>query len=385
MRMKLRVLVVFGGESVEHEISILSAHQVMEAMDPEVYEILPLYIAKNGTMYYDVTLSSLDTFDDLQHITNNYMEVTLLHRHQHFYMIPLKHHIFTKEIEFDIAFPVLHGTHGEDGMFQGFLSTLKIPYVGCSVLAGAIGQDKIIMKQVLEDSGLPLTPWYFWTMEKPLNDTFFRKAQRLGYPLIVKPANLGSSIGIEVVHNEVELHKAMIEAYQYDPRVVIEKVVEHLREINCSVLGDERSCEASVLEEVKKQDEILSYSDKYIGGKKMKGMVNAPRRDPVDIDEDLYLEIQLLAKEAFHALCASGVSRIDFLMNDESKDLYVNEINTIPGSLSFYLWQRSGVSFSMLIDRLIDIARKRYARAQKQVFTYDTNILKLNPKGTKTE
>lgn len=381
--MKLRVLVVFGGESVEHEISILSAHQVMEAMDHKSYDIIPLYIAKNGKMYYDITLSSLDTFDDLDHVCSCFLEVTLLHRDQHFFIIPVKHHVIKKEIEFDIAFPVLHGTHGEDGMFQGFLATLKIPYVGCSVLAGAIGQDKIIMKQILEDSGLPVTPWYYWTLSKPLEDAFFRKAQRLGYPLVVKPANLGSSIGIAVVHNEVELHKAMIEAYQYDPRVVIEKAVEHLREINCSVLGDERECEASVLEEVKKQDEILSYSDKYIGGKKMKGMVNAPRRDPVDIDEDMRLEIRQLSKETFRALCASGVSRIDFLMNDESKDLYVNEINTIPGSLSFYLWQRSGVPFSTLIDRLIELATKRYARIQKQIFTYDTNILKLNPKGGK--
>lgn len=381
MRMKLRVLVLFGGESVEHEISILSAHQVMEAIDHDVYEVIPLYIAKNGNMYYDITLASLDTFDDLQHISDCFMEVTLLHRNQQFFVIPVKHHMFAKEIEFDIAFPVLHGTHGEDGMLQGYLSMLKIPYVGCSVLAGAIGQDKIIMKQILEDSGLPVTPWYYWTVFKPLGDAFFRKALRLGYPLVVKPANLGSSIGIAVVNNEVELHKAMIEAYQYDPRVIIEKVVEHLREINCSVLGDETYCRASTLEEVKKKEEILSYSDKYIGENKRKGMANTPRRNPIDIDEDMTLEIKALAMETFTALCASGVSRIDFLMNDESKDLYVNEINTIPGSLSFYLWQKDGLSFSNLIDQLIAIARKRYARNKKQVFTYDTNILKLHPKG----
>lgn len=383
--MKLRVAVVFGGESVEHEISILSAHQVMEAMSLDKYEIIPLYISKEGRMYYDVTLSVLETFEELDKIPGYCMEVTLLHRNQHAYIVPVKHHIFAKEIEFDIALPVLHGTHGEDGSFQGYLSTLKIPYVGCSVLGGALGQDKIIMKQVLEDSGLPVTPWFYWTLYKPLDDAFFRKAQRLGYPLVVKPANLGSSIGIEVVHNEVELHKAMIEAYQYDRRVVIEKAIEHLREINCSILGDEQSCEASILEEVCGHDEILSYQDKYIGKQCTKGMVNAQRKIPAPIHEDLRDEIQQLAVETFRSLCASGVSRIDFLMNDESKDLYVNEINTIPGSLSFYLWEKSGVSFPDLIDRLLDLAKKRYAREQKQIYSYATNILKMKQNGMKAK
>lgn len=383
--MKLRVAVVFGGESVEHEISILSAHQAMNAMDPSRYEIIPLYIAKDGRMYHDVTLSVLETFEDLEKIPGYCDEVTLLHRDQRFFIIPVKHHMFAKEKEFDMAFPILHGTHGEDGCFQGFLSTLRIPYVGCSVLGGALGQDKIIMKQVLEDSGLPVTPWFFWTLSKPLDDAFFRKAERLGYPLIVKPANLGSSIGIALVHNEVELHKAMIEGYQYDRRIVIEKAVEHLREINCSVLGDETACRTSILEEVRKQDAILSYSDKYIGSDASKGMANTARRIPADVDDDLRLEITQLAKETFTALCAAGVSRIDFLMNDESKDLYVNEINTIPGSLSFYLWERSGIPFSQLIDQLLDIARKRYARSQKQIFSYSTNILNMQGAGMKAK
>ncbi|MEG0469349.1 MAG: D-alanine--D-alanine ligase family protein [Longicatena sp.] len=383
--MKLRVVVVFGGESVEHEISILSAHQVMEEMNPYLYEVIPLYLSKDGKMYHDITLCSLETFEEMEKIPGYCSEVTLIHRNQHFFIIPVKHSLFAKEKEFDIVFPILHGTHGEDGSFQGFLSTLKIPYVGPRVLGGAIGQDKIIMKQVLEDSALPIVPWYYWTLSKPLDDSFFRKAERLGYPLVVKPANLGSSIGISITHNEVELHKAMIEAYQYDRRVIIEKVVENLREINCSVLGDEVECIASVLEEVKKQDDILSYKDKYIGVDASKGMQNAPRKIPADLEEDLTLEIQELAKETFKTLCGSGVSRIDFLMNDESKDLYINEINTIPGSLSFYLWQKSGIPFPELITRLLDMAIKQYARDQKQIYSYPTNILTMKHQGMKAK
>lgn len=381
--MKLRVVVAFGGESVEHEISILSAQQVMAAMDRNRYEVIPMYIAKDGVMYSGTMLCTMEAFRDLDTLVQQCVNVTLLHRNQCFYMVPCKHHIFSRETEFDMVLPVLHGTHGEDGSFQGFLSTLKIPYVGCSVLGGAIGQDKIIMKQVLEDSGLPITPWYFWTLEKPMEEAFFRKAERLGYPLVVKPANLGSSIGIAIVQNEVELHKAMLEAYQYDRRVVIEKAVDHVVEINCSIIGDEESCIASALEEVHKEDVILSFRDKYVGKHKMKGMLNASRIIPANIEDELKEEFQLLAKEAFQALNAAGISRIDFLMNGKTKDVYINEINTIPGSLSFYLWQESNLSFSDLIDELIALAKKRYRKQKRIVYSYDTNILKDYEAGSK--
>lgn len=383
--MKLGVVIAFGGESVEHEISILSAQQVMAAMDSTIYDIIPLYISKNGRMYYDDDLQSMDLYQDLTMIEQQYMEVTLLHRAQQNYIVPVKHHFFAKEKVFDIVLPVLHGTHGEDGTFQGFLSTLKIPYVGCSVLGAALGQDKIIMKQVLEDSGIPVTPWFFWTLATPMNDAFFRKAQRLGYPLVIKPANLGSSIGVAVVHNEVELHKEMLVAYQYDRRVVIEKCIQHVQEINCSVLGDEESCEISMLEEVFGKEEILRYDDKYSSKMASKDTMHGAHTIPADVDEDQRLEIQQLAQETFIHLCASGVSRIDFLLNKESRDLYVNEINTIPGSLAFYLWAKSGVSFPELIDRLLTIARRRYAKEQQRIYSYSTNILALQGKGMKVK
>lgn len=379
--MRLRVVVAFGGESVEHEISIISAQQVMKAMDATRYEVIPLYISKSAQFYYDQSLVDMEIFKDLDSLKKRAREVRFSKRQGLFSLVGIKSRLLTFEIPFDIVLPILHGTHGEDGTFQGFLRMQKIPYVGCSTLGGAIGQDKIIMKQILAESGIPITPWFFHTYEKGIDDeAIYRKALRLGYPLVVKPANLGSSIGIHVVHDEGALRAAMKEAFQYDHRIVIEKAIENLREINCAVLGDETHRVASVLEEVVKRDEILSYEDKYIGANKTKGMANTQRSIPANIEDDLRIEMSTLAKETFQALCASGVSRIDFLMNDLSKDLYVNEINTIPGSLAFYLWEKSGISFSELIDKLIKIGIHQYQKEQDMTYVYESNILQL-PQG----
>lgn len=203
--MKLKIAVAFGGRSVEHEISVLSAQQVMAALDEERYEILPLYIAKDGRMFCEEELRELETFQHIEEFIADHTSVALIRRDAHTYLIPSRRKLFARDKEVDLVFPVLHGTNGEDGTFQGYLKTIGIPYVGCSVLAGAIGQDKVIMKQVLQDSGLSVVPWFFWTLHQPMEQSFFKKAQRLGYPLIIKPANLGSSVGIAVAHNDVEL------------------------------------------------------------------------------------------------------------------------------------------------------------------------------------
>ena len=321
-------------------------------------------------------MRELETFQHIEEFIADHDSVSLIRRDAHTYLIPSRRRLFAKEREVDLVFPVLHGTNGEDGTFQGYLKTLGVPYVGCSVLAGAIGQDKVIMKQVLQDSGLRVVPWFFWTLHQPMEQSFFKKAQRLGYPLIIKPANLGSSVGIAVAHNDVELHKSMIEAFQYDHKVVIEKVIEPLREINASVLGDEDGCRCSTLEEVIKQDEILSYQDKYNGQGKSKGMVSTSRKLPAELTEEQTEEVQRMAMDTFRSLNAAGVVRIDFLMQQDSGELYVNEINTIPGSLSFYLWEQEGLSFSALLDELIALALQRMRREHTMIFSYDTNILK---------
>lgn len=383
MRMKLKIVIAFGGTSVEHEISILSAHQVMHAISLAQYEIIPLYIAKDGLMYTGNCLFALENFKDLDMLCDMAECCHMIRRGQACYLTKATHKLFSKDIAFDMVFPVLHGTNGEDGAFQGFLKTLQVPYVGCSVLGGAIGQDKVIMKQLLQMQGIPMTPWFSTSISQRIDISIFDRAKSLGYPLIVKPANLGSSIGICVVNDEKELHKAMLEAYQYDRKLVIEKVVEHMKEINCSVLGSDEGSRASVLEEVSKQDAILSYNDKYVGTNKTKGMANAARIIPANLEEDLTNTIQDYAMKTFAILNATGVSRVDFLLNEETQEVFVNEINTIPGSLSFYLWEKSGISFDQLIDELIQIARNQYRQEKQRIYTYTTNILQTYQQGTK--
>ncbi|MEF2783976.1 D-alanine--D-alanine ligase family protein [Erysipelotrichaceae bacterium HCN-30851] len=373
--MKLNIAVAFGGKSVEHEISVLSAIQVMSAISDD-YEIFPLYIAKDGRMFCEEELKSLDTFSNIEQFTLQHQPVTLVRRDANVYLVPARKHFFEKERRVDLVIPVLHGTNGEDGSFQGYLQTLGIPYTGCSVLAGAIGQDKVIMKQILQDSGLRVVPWFYWSRNEKMEEDFFKKAQRLGYPLVVKPANLGSSIGIKVVNNDSELHVAMMDAYEYDHKVLIEKKIEPLREINISLLGDEEHCICSMLEEVLKQDDILSFENKYIGKHANKGMINTSRKLPADLSEEQIEEIQRMAKETFYALNASGVVRIDFLMQKDSEVVYINEINSIPGSLSYYLWKKDQMNFTTLIEELIQLAFKRKRNEDKKVYSFSSNILK---------
>lgn len=373
--MKLNIAVAFGGKSVEHEISVLSAIQVMSAISDD-YEIFPLYIAKDGRMFCEEELKSLDTFSNIEQFTLQHQPVTLVRRDANVYLVPARKHFFEKERRVDLVIPVLHGTNGEDGSFQGYVQTLGIPYTGCSVLAGAIGQDKVIMKQILQDSGLRVVPWFYWSRKEKMEEDFFKKAQRLGYPLVVKPANLGSSIGIKVVNNDSELHVAMMDAYEYDHKVLIEKKIEPLREINISLLGDEEHCICSMLEEVLKQDDILSFENKYIGKHANKGMINTSRKLPADLSEEQIEEIQRMAKETFYALNASGVVRIDFLMQKDSEVVYINEINSIPGSLSYYLWKKDQMNFTTLIEELIQLAFKRKRNEDKKVYSFSSNILK---------
>lgn len=371
--MNLKVLVVFGGVSVEHEVSILSALQVMSAM-PLSYDVLPLYIAKDGTMYHDECLCNLDTYHQVDTFIPKLMQVDI-QKDKERYFLKQKKGLRKKEIVFDIVFPVLHGTNGEDGSFQGYLKTLQIPFVGCDVLGAAIGQDKEVMKMILQDRGLPLVPWFCWHKEETDTQLLLEKANRLGYPMIIKPANLGSSIGIGVAHHPEELQICIQEAFLYDHKVLIEKLISPLREINCAVLGSHANCKTSVLEEVMKQDDILSFHDKYEQGSKNQGMASATRQIPAQIPDDVKDEIQRYAQETFKALQAEGVCRIDFLVQKDTLDIYVNEINTIPGSLAFYLWEQSGVSFSELLEELIQLAKIRYRKKQQLTFTFDTNLL----------
>ena len=385
--MKLNIAVFFGGESVEHEVSIISAHQAIEALDKNKYNVIPVYVSKERKLYVSDLLKDMSNYKDLKHLISQCTQVSITSEDNRVVIRPVKPSLFgPKELgTIDVAIPVMHGTNGEDGTIQGFFEMLKVPYAGCDLYGAAIGQDKVLQKNVLSDNNLPITNW-FWVYGSEMDthqNEILDKVHRLIYPVIIKPARTGSSVGISIAHNDEEYLACFDEARQYDEKIITEKVVKPMREINCSVVGDSYSCVASVLEEVSSvsQDELLSFSDKYLGGGKSsksqgsKGMASTARIVPAPLTDEQTRLVQQLAKETFRVLGTSGVCRIDFLMDADTKKVYVNEINTIPGSLAFYLWQAAGVSFSELMDKLVELALDRDRRRSKMTFSYETNIL----------
>lgn len=394
--MKLNVLVFFGGESVEHEISVLSAHQAMEALDKDKYEIIPVYISKDSMFYTGDKLKDLCNYGDLNALCNQCTPIIFYQQNGQPWFKPLKSGLFDKPTRIDVALPVLHGTNGEDGVIQGLLQMYHIPYVGCDNIAAAIGQDKVHMKQILESEGIPITKWTWFYAHEYTNqpDAILKFVEeQVGLPCVVKPSNLGSSIAINVANTHSELVSAIEEACQYDFKVVVEQKVEHLREINASVMGDIQEAMVAPLEEVGMNNggKLLDYKAKYqgdgkggkLGGTKggsklstgSKGMASTDRQVPADLSETMNTQINNLARRVFRILGSSGVCRIDFMMNGQTGKVYVNEINTIPGSLSFYLWDAAGVGFSAELDQLIHLAFKRVQDKKRKIFSYDTNIL----------
>ena len=386
MRVKLGVL--FGGRSVEHEVSIISAIQAMEHIDNNKYEVIPIYITKEGTWYTGEMLKEVRFYSDMDLIKRYAKEVTLINKEGRFVLLSLG--FLKREVtDLDICFPVMHGTSGEDGALQGFLETIGIPVCESDHYAAVLGQDKVFMKQVWEREGVPVCKytWFYdydYLMDSEL---IVKKAEKIGYPVIVKPARLGSSVGISCAHNEEELHESILDAMKYDTKILIEEKIENLKEVNISVLGNYRKQKVSPIEEVGSGNELLTYEDKYIGGnKKMpsKGMASAKRIIPARISDELKEEIEESAKKAFKVLGSSGVVRIDYMIDTKTNKVYANEINTIPGSLSFYLWDKANMEYRELLDEIINIGVKDYKDSTKKTVKFDTNILSnFNQSGSK--
>lgn len=283
-------------------------------------------------------------------------------------------------IEIDIAFPIVHGTNVEDGALQGYLKTIGIPFVGCDVTASAVGMDKYITKAVLKENDIPVLDCKCYTMSdySDIDSIVADVENNLGYPVIIKPVNLGSSVGISVAKNRTELITSIDDAFTYAKKIIVEHAITKLREINCSVLGDENEAEASECEEPLHSKDILSYEDKYLSNSKnggSKGMAGVSRKIPAQLEAQKRKEIQDMAVKAFKILGCNGVARIDFMIDEEDGTLYFNEINTIPGSLSFYLWEPVGVSYKELLDRMIQLSLKRVREEEALTFAFDTNIL----------
>ncbi len=388
--MKLKIGVIFGGRSVEHEVSIISALQAIDYIDRSDYDIVPIYISKNGTWYTGNALLDIKNYHDLEKLKKETKEVVLTKIDEEACLI-CPRGLFSKVIDkIDIAFPIVHGKNVEDGTLAGYLETIGIPYVGSGVLASSIGQDKVMMKEIFASENLPIVDYIWFFDEEYLTDEkkIISKASELGYPLIVKPASLGSSVGISFCPDETSLKKAISEAILYDHKIIIEKAVEHLTEVNCSVVGNYKNMETSAIEEVKSASELLTYEDKYIGknSKKTgsKGMLNTSRVIPAPIGEKLTKEIEQMSMQVFRALNLSGICRIDYLIDNKTKKVYINEPNTIPGSLAFYLWTPKNKSYKSLLTELITLSIKDYKDKSKKMTVFNTNILEnYHGKGTK--
>ena len=390
--MKTTVAFIFGCRSVEHEVSIISAVQAMRAANREKYDVVPIYVSKNGEMFTSPEMFEIEPFRDMKNLLENSEKVTLIRRGNDVVMHSLANGgLFKKKKEdriINVAFPVVHGTNCEDGTLQGYLEFLGLPYVGCDILSSAVGMDKAVFKSVLKDAGLPVLPCITFKAREYAEDkdAIIAKCEKeFGYPVIVKPVNLGSSVGISKVKDKNALIDAIDLAVSFADTVLVEHAVTAIREINCSVVGDPDSCEASVCEEPFMNDEILSYEDKYTSNSKggSKGMASLQRKIPADISEEKSQEIRELSKKIFKAMGASGVCRIDFIIDTETDKVYANEANTIPGSLSFYLWEATGIKYPELIDRLISLAFRRNRNRENLTFTIDTNILSGVSFGTK--
>lgn len=381
--MKLKIGVIFGGESVEHEISVISAIQAMKALDEEKYEVVPIYIAKNREWYTGALLKDLDLYKDFDNLKKYAKNITLFNK-DGVYVLQSKKGFKKIVNEIDLAFPIMHGTNGEDGSIQGYLNMIGIPYAESNLYAATIGQDKVFQKQILKSEGLPITD-YIWFFDNEYLEDYSKikkDVSNIGYPVIIKPARLGSSVGIKVAKNEDELKKAIDEAIRYDDKILIEKVVSNLVELNCAVLGNKEFSETSLIEEVLATGDLLSYNDKYVGDKKSKGMLSTNRIIPAGLTKKLENEIKDLSKQVFRALNFSGIVRIDFLMDNKKEKVYINEVNTIPGSLSFYLWDKNTKNYTKLLDDIISIAIKEHKNRSNKTYSFEINILN-NYKGLK--
>ena len=381
--MKINIAVFFGCRSVEHEVSIISAVQAMRAINREKYEVTPVYVTKGGSMFTSKEMIDIESFRDIDRLIASSEEVTFVKAKDGVFMHPMNKKAFRKVVDtkIDLAFPIAHGTNCEDGTMAGYLEFLGLPYIGCDIISAAVGMDKAVFKDVLKSAGLPTLDCVRFTSREYMTDSTGiteKIKENISFPMIIKPVNLGSSVGISKVKSDAELDEAIRLAASFADNILAERAVNNLREINCSVLGDRDECTASVCEEPIMSDEILSYKDKYEGGSKSeasKGMASLGRKIPADIPEELSEKIRDISCKIFKAIGASGVVRIDYLLDNETKEVFANEINTIPGSLAFYLWEATGLKYSDMIDKLVDTAFRRERKRENLKFTIDTNIL----------
>lgn len=390
----IKVGVIFGGSSVEHEVSIITACQAMNYLNKEKYDVVPIYIDKERNWYTGKMLMDIDIFKDFENLKRYAKKVFLTKTSEGFELQKING-LFRKTVDtVDVVLPLVHGKGVEDGSVAGYLDLIGVPYAESGIMGSSIGQDKILQKQIMVASGIP-TPDYTWFYDSEYfsdGKKVLSNIKKLGYPVIVKPANLGSSVGISVAKNEKEVEKCINDAIRYDNKILVEKTVENLLEVNISVLGNYEYAEVSAIAEMITANDFLTYSDKYLSGSKKCG-VKSPKttgkiststmRIPAELKKSVKEEVEDLAIKTFKVLNLSGVVRIDFLIDSKTNKVYVNEPNIVPGSLSFYLWKAIGKDYSTLLDDIITLAIKDYKAKTKKITTFESNILSTYNGGAK--
>ena len=388
--------VIFGGVTCEHDVSVVSGLQLIENVNKSKYEVVPIYIHSNGEWYTGSELLDSKIYKEFDKHESKLKKAIIPPNQKGLLIFDKGLFAKNKFIELDVVIPAMHGMNGEDGTLQGLLELANIPYSSSGVLGSSVGMDKILMKKVFEAHNLPVLPYtYFirdeWNENK--NAVLEKIESQITYPMFVKPSNLGSSIGISKAKDREGLINAIEIAVNYDSRVIVEKGVENLIEINCSALGYGEDVNTSVCEQPVNWEEFLTFEDKYMRGSKgaksakssnestnklgvkQGGMENMDRRIPANIPDKQTKEIQELTKKAFKSLNSKGVVRIDYIIDKTENKVYMNEINTIPGSFSFYLWKHNGLEYPELIDKLVEIAEKANEEKNKNNYTYESNII----------
>lgn len=391
--MKKKIGVVFGSRSCEREVSIISAVQLMRHADPEKYEVIPVYIDENGTWYTGDKLKDINAYKpfrpDQEGIVRVYPDLTS--GSGALMKLTKGTGLFSRDrteiaARVDVYIIVMHGLNGEDGTLQGLLELANIPYSSSGVAGSALGMDKIMMKQFFRGAGLPLLPdlWFTRsTYQKNPSEVIQRIQAELGFPVFVKPANLGSSIGVSRADSAESLADSLELAFEYDRRVLVEKGLDKPIELNCSVLGYDNEVKASPIEMPINNDEFLDFRDKYLASGGSKGMASLHRVLPAPIEDELKEQIQDMSVRIFRMLDCKGVVRIDYMFDRQEGNIYITEINTIPGSLAFYLWENDGMPYSRLIDSLVQYAEKAHADKNQANYAYTSDILKGVSFGTK--
>lgn len=360
---KLKVGLLFGGRSGEHEVSLNSAYAIANAFDSEKYDVIPIAIAKTGKWYAPIKISEIKNFSPEKYLGN---EVAILPQPDTG-LISLKN--YQKIADLDVIFPIIHGTNGEDGTLQGVLELSGIPYVGAGVLGSAVGMDKIIMKKIFKYHNLPQVKFSCATRKQINNDieeVISKITNELNFPMFVKPANLGSSVGISKAKDIDSLKTALIEASLYDTRIIIEEG-KNIREIEVSVLGNEEP-QASIPGEIIPCNEFYDYQAKYVDDR-------SELKIPAPLGEKTISDLKKLAIEAYLALNCSGMARVDFFVGKDTEEIFINEINTLPGftTISMYpkLWEHEGIKMHELIDKLVLLALEKYRDKSENKTTFN--------------